>query len=132
MSEAANAITSSLAPWAYGSPANSGDTPQTLTATCGTWNCEAISRTTTHGSSRGSRVSSSSVVQRCSLSAMAEFSLPWRIISTAFCSRPLILSRSNSAWRSCRLTARLPCGLVSCTVPSRLAWRTKKSGVLAR
>lgn len=36
------------------------------------------------------------------------------------------------AWRSCRLTARPPCGLVSCTAPSRSAWRSKKSGVWIR
>ena len=57
------------------------------------------------------------------------FSLPWRIISIRRSSSTLIFSRSISAWRSCRLTARPPCGLVSCTAPSRSAWRSKKSGV---
>jgi hypothetical protein len=70
--------------------------------------------------------------QRCSRSAMIMFSLPWRTMSITRCSRALIFSRSISACRSCRLTARLPCGLVSCTAASSCAWRSKKSGEFAR
>jgi hypothetical protein len=65
------------------------------------------------------------------LLAMAAFSVLWRTISMMRCSSPLIFSRSISAWRSCRLTARWPCGLVSCTLASTSAWRSKKPGVAA-
>ena len=70
------------------------------------------SRSSTSGRSAALAVSSSARVQRCSRSAMTTFSLPLRIISISCCSKPLIFSRSISTWRSCRLTARLPCGLV--------------------
>ena len=54
----------SLAPVAQASAAKGASTPQTLTATCGTRNSRASSRVATSGRSRGSRVSSSSRVQR--------------------------------------------------------------------
>jgi hypothetical protein len=44
----------------------------------------------------------------------------------------LDLSRSISICRSCRDTARWPCGLASCTVASSSAWRSKKPGLVAR
>lgn len=37
----------------------------------------------------------------------------------------LILSRSISAWRSCKLMARVRCGLLICTLASTSAWRSK-------
>ena len=41
-------------------------------------------------------------------------------------------SRSISICRSCSDTARWPCGLVSCTLASNSAWRSKKPGVLSQ
>ncbi len=70
--------------------------------------------------------------QRSTLSDSITFSLPCRTISMMRCSSDLIFSRSISAWRSCRPTARLLCGLVNCTAASSSAWRKKKSGVLLR
>jgi len=63
---------------------------------------------------------------------MATLSWPLRIISMILCSRPLMRSRSISICRSCNDTARWPCGLVSCTVASSSAWRSKKPGVFSR
>jgi hypothetical protein len=59
-------------------------------------------------------------------------SLPLRIISIMRCSSARIFSRNISAWRSCKLTARWPCGLTMRTVANNCAWRSKKSGVFTR
>jgi hypothetical protein len=84
------------------------------------------------GSARPDCTSSMLRAQRWMRSVITMFSLPCRTISMMRCSSALIFSRSISACRSCRLTARLPCGLVICTAASNCAWRSKKSGVLAR
>ena len=77
---------------------------------------------------RGSRVVSRPRVQRCRRSAVTTFSVPWRTMSITRCSSALIFSRSISAWRSCRLTARLPCGLVSCTWRQQLRMALEEVG----
>jgi hypothetical protein len=101
-------------------------------ATWGTMNWVRSSPAMLAGRSTASCVSSRLRAQRCSLSAISMFSLPLRIMSMIRCSSSLIFSRSISAWRSCRLTARLPCGLVICTAASTSAWRAKNSGVFTR
>jgi hypothetical protein len=103
-----------------------------LIATCGTMNWFLISAAIVAGSARPDCTWNRLRAQRCKRSAMMTFSLPCRTMSISRCSSALIFSRSISACRSWRLTARVPCGLDSCTAASNCACRVKKSGVFAR
>ena len=111
----------SLAPSAKSLAAKGGATSQTLMATCGTANCVCNSRAMVAGNCAGEGVISRLRIQFCILSAMLTFSWPCRSMSTSRDSRPRILSRNMPAWRSCKLTARAPCPLESCTVASNSA-----------
>ena len=123
---------SSLTEFAKASSANEPAAPHKRTEAWGIRNWCISDSTITRGKAAGSWVSSNVRVQRCSRSAMATFSWLLRIISMMRISSPLMRSRSISICRSCSDTARWPCGLVSCTLDSRSAWRSKKAGLLAR
>ncbi len=132
VSDEAKARTSSLTPWVKGALRWAGATPHTRSATWGTSNRVRMPCSTACGTSAAQRTPASWRAHWCTLPAMAAFSLLWRTISMTRCSSSLILSRSISAWRSCRLTARWPCGLAKVTEASSSAWRSKKPGVAAR
>ncbi len=131
-SEEANSLASSLTFWAKGVAAYCAATPQTLMPTWGTENCSWISRAIWAGSANESAVRNRLRAHCNSLSESSRFSLPLRIMSMTRNSSALIFSRNICAWRSCREIVRLLCGLLSCTAASNSAWRSKKSGVLAR
>ncbi|MOA19442.1 hypothetical protein D3C78_1398230 [compost metagenome] len=130
--EEAKAFTSALTPMVNSEPANGGATSQTRIAACGTSNTARSPSVIAWGSPRASLTLARSQFQRWIFWVMAAFSLLLRTISMMRCSRPLILSRSISAWRSCRLTARWPCTLGRRTPASKSAWRSKNSGTWPR